>query len=134
MTAIPKAVKRKKRPRQNWSAQCDLIFSRLVRRPGRCHICGSTERLQCAHGFSRRYRAVRWDFRNAWCLCAKDHVFYTHHPLEWTEWLREQWGDVLYAEMLALALSGVRPELKELLAQLRAIEAGRTQAANPSDV
>lgn len=125
-----KVRKPKKPPRQNWSEKCDVLFSKLVRRPGVCAIdgCSATTLLQCAHGFSRRYRTVRWDFRNAWCLCSKHHKYYTYYPLQWDDWLRAQWGEVLYAEMRALALSGgtatdTRPALKATYARLKAIEA-----------
>ena len=122
-----KVRKPKKPPRQNLSAQCDALFSKLVRRPARCYLCGSTDRLQCAHGFSRRYRAIRWDFRNAWCLCARCHKYYTEHPIEWDDWLRETWDDQ-YDLMRGLALEPAvsadsRPALKSLLADLRALEA-----------
>lgn len=123
MSALPKAKKRKKTPRRNYSAQCDVLFSKLVRAPGRCVICGSSDRVQCAHGFSRRYRAVRWDRRNAWALCQAHHLFYTHRPLEWDTWLHEQWGDELYAEMRALALAGERLDLKALVAELKVLAA-----------
>lgn len=120
MTAIPKAKKSRKKTRQNYSAQCDALFGKLVRLPGRCVICGSTDRVQCAHGFSRRYRAIRWDFRNAWPMCAAHHYKYTLNPLEWDDWLLDTWGELLYAEMRALALSGERPDLKKLAESLRA--------------
>ena len=90
--------------------QCDTLFSLLVRSAGRCSNCGKSEFLQCAHGFSRRYRAVRFDTRNAWPLCRGCHVYFTHRPLEWDEWMRSELGD-LYEVLRDLALHGKNPDL-----------------------
>ena len=98
-------------------------FSRIVRAPGSCVICGSNEFLQCAHGYSRSYYATRWVFDNAFCLCRSCHVFYTHRPLEWEVWREERWGPELLAELRALALTHRRPDVYELLPELQALEA-----------
>lgn len=117
----PKAKKPQK-TRQNYSKQCDDLMGKIVRSAGRCVECGSTERIQWAHGFSRRYRNVRWVEDNGFALCAKDHWRWTHDPLGWDEWLRARWGEAKYAELRALALSddkAHKPNLKTLLADLR---------------
>ena len=87
--------------------RADRLFSLAVRSVGHCQS-GRPEHkgpLQCAHGFSRRYLATRWDRRNAWALCAGCHVYYTHRPLEWDEWMRYRMG-FAYPEVRALALGG----------------------------
>jgi len=114
---------RKKPSKRATAKQCDAVFGRIVRAPGICMNCGSTEVIQCAHGFSRSYRATRWDRRNGFNLCRKCHMHYTHRPLEWDAWLRRLWGDRLYDEMRALALTHLCPDLDELFAELKAIEA-----------
>lgn len=119
----PKVKKPKRRPRENYSAQCDVIFARLVRSKGVCVNCGSTKAIQCAHGFSRRYRALRWDFDNAFALCAKCHMTFTYDPLRWDNWLRARWGDDGYEALRHRALVGKRPDLKSLLASLQRFEA-----------
>lgn len=122
MTAkkMPGAKPQKKR--QSLTKQCDALFGKIVRAPGQCVNCGSTEVIQCAHGFSRRYRAIRWDLRNAFCLCRKCHMFFTHHPIEWERWLRNvAWGDQLYEQMQNNALYGDRDDLSEVLARLEAL-------------
>lgn len=100
----------------------DRIFSILIRADGECVHCGTTERLQCAHGFSRRYRSVRWDTRNAFCLCQRCHMFFTHRPLEWDEWLKDRWGEDLYDEVRAAALGIKKVDLdsvrEELVAEI----------------
>ena len=107
--------------RQNYMHQCDVLFSKLIRARGECELASPSCRgpLQCAHGFSRRYSAVRCDPRNAFALCQGHHFFYTHRPLEWVEWLRERWGDELYAELRTAALSQVKVDWKALSAELR---------------
>ena len=118
MTALKKP---KKRPKRNYSHQADQLFSQLVRSGGVCESSRPehSPRLQCAHGFSRRYRAVRWDRRNAWCLCEKCHQFYTAHPIEWTDWMIERLGAEGYEELRQLALSGERPDFPSLIAFLK---------------
>lgn len=99
---------------------CDVMFSKIVRVIGYCQNCPSTENLQAAHGFSRSYRAVRWDFRNCFALCRSCHVYFTHRPLEWDVWLRKAWGDVLYDELRALALTYTYPDIEVLYGELKA--------------
>lgn len=119
MTALKKPKKRAKR---DYSKQCDVLFSQVVRARAKCEsgrLVRHSGVLQCAHGFSRRYRAVRWDPRNAFCFCAACHVYFTHHPIEWDLWLRETWGEEQYDEIRALALAGEKPDLQDLLAVLK---------------
>ena len=99
----------------------DALFSKIVRaRSGACVNCGSVERLQCAHGFSRRYRNARWDYRNAFCLCAGCHMFFTHRPIEWDNWLRERWGGDLYDEIRALAQQTTKVSVPDVIERLYA--------------
>lgn len=104
--------------RQSAGKACDEMISKIVRSRGACEECGQTWDLQCAHGFSRSYRRVRYDERNLFCLCRGCHVKYTHRPLEWDDWLRSRWGDDLYAEMRRLAREGPVPDLPKLRAAL----------------
>lgn len=119
---VVKAKPGKKTKRQNLTRDCDLIFSRLVRLPGHCADCGTTQNLQCAHGFSRRYRATRWVFANAWPLCRGCHLKYTLRPLEWEDWMVNHLGHVDYALLRERALKGKNPDLKLLLVELRELE------------
>ncbi len=113
MTARKKPTKRAR------AKACDVLFGTLVRAPGYCINCGSTEVIQCAHGFSRSYHAVRWDLRNAFPLCRREHMHFTHRPLEWDEWLHATWGDDLYEELRALALTHQWPDMEVLHAELK---------------
>lgn len=102
--------------------EADRLFSLAVRSVGRCESGrpGHLGNLQCAHGFSRSYKAVRWDRRNAFCLCGGCHTFYTHHPIEWDLWMLDRLGLELYSELRGLALTYRMPDLDVVLGELRA--------------
>jgi hypothetical protein len=91
----------------------DRLFSLIVRDRGQCES-GRDKHAgnhQCAHGFGRRYLGTRWDERNAFCLCAGCHTFYTHHYIEWDLWLLDRWGVQLYTEIRERALSTDKTDL-----------------------
>jgi 5-methylcytosine-specific restriction endonuclease McrA len=83
----------------------DMWFSLIVRSVGHCQSCGTTERLQCAHVVSRRYLGVRYDLRNAMCLCAACHMRFTHRPLEWEVFVTERMGEAAYIGLKRRALA-----------------------------
>lgn len=89
--------------------QLDRWFSMIVRSVGHCRYCGTTERLQCAHIVSRRYLGVRFDFGNAYCLCAGCHLRFTHRPLEWEQYVIEQMGEEAYRDLKRRALDSRGP-------------------------
>lgn len=106
--------------KQNRTAACDALFGKIIRSRGVCAACGQTWDLQCAHGFSRRYRALRWEEDANFCLCRGCHMKYTHRPLEWDEWLKERWGEDRYWELRNIALTHPNPDLDETHARLKA--------------
>ncbi len=122
------AVSRKRR-KKTALEKCDDLFGQLVRARGHCESGRKTHGgvHQCAHGFSRSYKAIRCDFRNAFCLCQGCHTYYTYRPLEWDEWLMQRWGTHLYYELRGLALTHPKMDWKAELERLREIE--RTIAA-----
>jgi hypothetical protein len=84
----------KKPKRSTQTRTADKLFSELVRSKGFCEAksykaikCAGP--LQCCHLLSRRYKKIRYDFRNAICMCSSHHVFFTHAPDEWFVWLAE---------------------------------------------
>ena len=108
--------------RRNYSKQCDTIVSKIVRSRGVCEIKTDTEclgPLQCCHGFSRRYRATRWDFTNLWAGCARHHQYWTAHPEEWTDWMVRNLGSTEYHRLRWVAMNGPKVDTKELLASLK---------------
>lgn len=94
VTPIPKPKKRK--PRQNYRQQADRIFSKFVReRDGECQakdqLFPCKGNLQCAHVLPRRYATVRCDPFNAIALCASHHIYWTHRPIEFEDWVKAKY-------------------------------------------
>lgn len=59
---------------------------------GRCVICGSVERLQCGHLFSRVAYSTRWDERNIYCQCAGCNLRHEHDPYPLMRYAESVWG------------------------------------------
>jgi len=76
--------------------------------------------LQAAHGFSRRYQGTRYLPINGFCLCSGHHVFYTHDPIGWDNWLREQWGELVYDDLRHMAQKVTRPDIEAAIGKLGA--------------
>lgn len=111
-------AQRKKPSQKALVAKADALFSVIVRAPGFCMNCGATQNLQCAHGFSRRYRNTRWDERNGFALDRACHVYFTHRPIEWDDWMLKRMGLTMYEEVRALALSTQKVDVSAVLARL----------------
>jgi hypothetical protein len=98
--------------RMSYTRKADALFSAAVRSRQRCEIaewglagppCSGA--LQCCHIISRRYRAIRWDERNALCGCQAHHTYYTHRPLEWDQAIIENLGVEYLSHLRAKALA-----------------------------
>lgn len=116
----------RKRKRKANLRRCDAVFSKLVRRVGKCeaqevwpHECAGP--LQCAHILSRQYRAIRWDTANAVCLCAGAHVRFTHRPLEWERLVLDMIGPDALEDLKRRALADyARIDYEAVLSSLEA--------------
>ena len=104
---------RKMTAQRGAKAKADRLFSLIVRSVGGCewcdYVCPCVDaprahttgcKLQCAHIRARRFSATRTDRRNAVCLCAGCHHYFTDHPYEWAEAVDEMQGAGVYAEMM----------------------------------
>jgi hypothetical protein len=108
--------KAKKRPKQKCPsvAVLDNLFSLYIRRFGECQfwkvggIQCSTQ-LQCSHIHSRRFHSVRWDERNAICVCAAHHHWQHAHPTLNTWALEELLGKAHLEELRDAYLNGKKP-------------------------
>ena len=98
--AIPKKKKVKKTTLRN---KADKLFSLYIRKIGICQLSGKDNircggNLQCMHITTRGTTALRYDPLNALCGCAGHHVYYTHHPDDWTDFMKKnypaQWNYV----------------------------------------
>lgn len=75
--------------------KADRLFSQIIRARGRCQRCDKKPPevvLHCAHIYSRRYTAIRWDERNSLCLCASCHFWSHQHPVEWSLFIEDLFG------------------------------------------
>jgi hypothetical protein len=116
-----KAKRRKKGPKTLLMEECDTLFSKVIRSRGTCESGRMSEHngsLQCAHGFSRSYRATRWIEEQCFALCSGCHTYYTHRPIEWDDWMRARLGE-RYEPIRVLALTGRNPDLGEVVEKLR---------------
>lgn len=82
---------RKRPPMQ----RCDALARAIVLARGVCEAKGTRWHpvcrgpLQWAHIQSRRYHWVRHLEENAMCLCAGAHMYFTHRPLAWIDFVGE---------------------------------------------
>ena len=91
--------------RRNYRTQADRWFSKWIRnRDGACRECGTVANLQCAHIISRSYKSIRTSASNAVTLCREHHVYFTHRPLEWEEWVVAEFGRDYYESLRKQAL------------------------------
>ena len=107
--------------RRSLKALADKLCGAIVRARGACENCGSTKVLQWAHGLSRSYHNVRWDFRvNGFCLCRACHCYFTYRPEEWRDWMVRQIGQGEYDRLRARAMMrGGKPDLAAVVLMLQ---------------
>ena len=99
-------------------AKADKLFADRVKSVGKCAKCGTNQYLQTAHVLSRRYKQVRWDSDNAVALCRGCHLYFTHHPIEWEDWIIERMGNVPYQMLRTRALQYGKLDYKEIIKRL----------------
>ena len=116
---VPKV---KKTSRGKMGRLADKLFSLIVRHSGLCDAGYRSHAgaVQCAHLVSRSYRSVRWDEANALPLCAGCHVYYTHHPLEWEQYITERNGPEAIAALKARAMKRWDGDIEGVLVRLAA--------------
>lgn len=86
----------KKPKRKTLVNKLDKVHSLFIRaRDKRCVTCGSTEKLQCGHIFTRSAYATRWDLStagNAHAQCAKCNIRHEYDPYPFNNWYITQFG------------------------------------------
>lgn len=71
--------------------KADIVFAKYIKNRDKvCIKCGTLDYLQCAHLYSRSYKQIRHNPDNAVALCRGDHVYFTHHPIEWTDFIESK--------------------------------------------
>lgn len=109
-------------PRARLRAECDSIFSSIIRSQGYCEICGDRYHLECAHIIRRGHEGVRWDTDNAVCLCAACHQRYTDSDHAWKAWVARTRGETFWAMLLERHHTDPRPDLHGTRWRLRALK------------
>ena len=119
---MKKKVKKRK-PHITWENKLDKIYSELIRKYGRCLRCDKVNNLQCSHIHSRTKMSVRWDLKNAFCLCAGCHKYWWHlHPIDAAEFTKQKLGDYEYAQLNARANSIKKWTIDEMQELYKALE------------
>lgn len=113
--------------RMNATKRADALLSEIVRaRPGPCFAAGF--RFDCGgywqacHIIRRRYQALRWKDENVVKMCGAHHTWFTHHDLEWRDFVNQDNGryDLLHRR----ALSEPSEKAVDALARLRHLQDG----------
>ena len=81
---------KKKSNRKAIIRKLDKIFADKVKEGGICQLAYLDNitckgNLQTMHIISRKYKILRWDFKNAMAGCMAHHFFYTNNPWLWHE-------------------------------------------------
>jgi len=71
----------------------DIMFSKYIRRGGKCEICGRTDiKLEAAHYFGRAKESTRFDERNVHCLCFTCHKKSHEDKSYYKNWMIATYG------------------------------------------
>lgn len=88
---------KKRNLRKTLENKLDKIYSLIIRRPNFCLRCGKKDALQCSHIHNRSKMSVRWDLKNAFCLCSGCHLYWWHlNPIEAAEFSKNILGIIEY--------------------------------------
>lgn len=103
--------------------ECDRMARQVVleRDKHTCQRCGTTEAVQWAHILTRSELSIRWNPLNSLALCAGCHVYMTHRPVEWMDWVDAHY-DENRIDKLRLLRRGIlgAPDYAAIIAELRA--------------
>ena len=111
----------------NATKRADALLSRIMReRPGPCFAAGY--RFECGgywqacHIIRRRYFALRFKEENLVKMCGAHHTFFTHHDLEWQDFVNENKAcPGLYDILHRRALTEPSEKAVDAIARLKAL-------------
>ena len=89
----------RRNPRKTQRNRLDKKWSLIIRRPGKCEICGSLGPLNAHHIFGSRYISTRWDLDNGICLCVGCHHKAHERSLVFAEWIKNKRGYPWYIDL-----------------------------------
>jgi len=85
--------KRKAQSPTRQKKDCDILWSKIVKKKGACEVCGKKLNLNSHHIVGRKNLTLRFDLRNGCCLCAGCHKFYQQSahedPLWFADWVKQ---------------------------------------------
>ena len=68
--------RQKRKPHSKaWRKKADVLWSQIIRLPGKCAICGRTTSLQAHHLIHKSAVFFRHNLENGICLCARCHEY-----------------------------------------------------------
>lgn len=113
--------------------KADKLFSHVIRSVGYCEADGYDDikcspQLQTAHIISRKYNATRCDTRNAFCMCAAHHRYFTDHPRQFSRFITTSWAQKYYDTVWQRSRTpelGKKIDWEERIAFLEDIKDGR---------
>lgn len=86
--------------------QADIYFSRYIRsRDKTCVICGSFQRLECGHFFSRSHLRIRWDERNAHANCHGCNQRHVYDQQPYIRFMQKTYSSKVIEELTMLRRS-----------------------------
>lgn len=85
-------VKLGKQSKRGLIDKADRMFSLQVRALGICERCGSFQNLETAHIISRNNHFLRFDEKNALCLCKSCHKWGHENPNDFMKFAEEKKG------------------------------------------
>ena len=93
----------------------DLWHQAVLKRDGyRCRICGSKDRLQTHHIFSRVRKTTRWDIDNGITLCAGHHYLAHRDPEKFRRFVIKIIGEEKYEKLYQKSLYVAKIIIKDL--------------------
>lgn len=102
--------------------ELDILFSKIVRKEGKCRMCATTFCIDNAHIFSRKNMSVRWDLDNCVSLCRTHHQLSHFQPEEFREYMSKIYGEEKWNNLVIKANQIKKftvDDLKELYIELK---------------
>lgn len=79
--------------RKGWIRKLDDVVREIVKaRHPYCVVCGSGERLEPGHVFTRKYYSTRWDLENVWTQCHNCNLKHVQDTYPFFNWFVKTHG------------------------------------------
>lgn len=69
----------------------DILWSKVVRKYGKCEVCDGIGHLNAHHIISRSNYKLRWDLQNGACLCSGHHSLCNLSAHKNPAWFMDIW-------------------------------------------